>query len=85
MTRFGVSILVLCLAFVGAVSRSFAQGAQAAGSASFNVRQGAVAELKEAQQELDSLAQAMPAERSPASNSKASKNPQPTKNRLSIC
>jgi len=63
MTRFGLSILVLCLAFVGAVSRSSGQGAQAAGSASFNVRQGAVAELKEAQQELVSLAQAMPAEK----------------------
>ena len=63
MTRFGVSILVLCLAFVGAVSRSFGQGAQAAGSASFNVRQGAAAELKEAQQELVSLAQAMPADK----------------------
>jgi uncharacterized damage-inducible protein DinB len=64
------SLAILCIAFAltltaGAPTRSFAQtSSQSTGaSASFNVRQGAVAELKEAQQELVSLAQAMPADK----------------------
>lgn len=64
MTRFGVSGLVLGLTFLGAANCSFAQAPQSTtSSAAYNVRQGAVAELKEAQSELVSLAQAMPPEK----------------------
>lgn len=58
--RIGALVLFLGFSF-GVTSHCFAQ-AQTTG-ASFNVRQGAVAELKEAQSELVSLAQAMPAEK----------------------
>jgi len=60
MSRFGFSVLILSLAFVGAANHSLGQGSQAT-PPSFNVRQAAIAELQEAQQELISLAQAMPA------------------------
>jgi uncharacterized damage-inducible protein DinB len=64
VNRFGVSLAVLGLTFAGAASRSFGQASQSsAASGSYNVRQGAVAELKEAQNELVSLAQAMPQEK----------------------
>ena len=56
------TVLAFTLA-AGAMHRSFGRPAQAAASASFNVRQAAVAELQEAQQELVSLAQATPADK----------------------
>ncbi len=58
-----VYVWVLTLAFLGAASASFGQAPQSGPAAGYNVRQGAVAELKEAQNELVSLAQAMPADK----------------------
>lgn len=63
MTRLGALVLVLGITSFGAISQCFGQAAQSAAGSPFNVRQGAVAELKEAQSELVSLAQAMPAEK----------------------
>ena len=63
MKKVGLSVFVLALGLTGVASRAFAQGSQSAGAASFNIRLGAVAELKEAQNELVSLAQAMPADK----------------------
>lgn len=63
MNRLVLSALVLALAFVGAAKPSFGQAAQSPAAAPFNLRQAAVAELQEAQQELVSLAQAMPADK----------------------
>ena len=59
----GLSVLVLILGLASYGPLSFGQAAQSAISAAFNVRQAAVAELQQAQQELVSLAQAMPAEK----------------------
>jgi len=62
MARFGFLVLILSLTFVGAANHSLGQAAPAA-APSFNVRQASVAELQEAQQELVSLAQVMPADK----------------------
>jgi uncharacterized damage-inducible protein DinB len=63
MTRLGAFILLLGFTSFGGTSQRFAQASQSAAGTSFNVRQGAVAELKEAQSELVSLARAMPADK----------------------
>lgn len=60
MNKLTYSCLALMLAIASAAARSTAQSTP---SASFNVRQAAVAQLKEAQKELVSLAQAMPQEK----------------------
>jgi uncharacterized damage-inducible protein DinB len=62
MPRFGFSVLIFSLTFAGAANHSLGQAPQAS-AASFNVRQAAVAELQEAQQELVSLAQVVPADK----------------------
>ena len=58
-----LSVLALVLTVTASAPRAFGQAAQSAASAPFNVRLAAVAELQEAQQELVSLAQAMPADK----------------------
>ncbi|HXX44914.1 MAG TPA: DinB family protein [Candidatus Acidoferrales bacterium] len=63
MKNVGVPVLALALGLTSVASRAFAQASQSAGAASFNIRLGAVAELKEAENELVSLAQAMPADK----------------------
>ena len=63
MKGFCFSILALVLTMTAITSCAWGQAAQSSASASFNLRQAAVAELQEAQQELLSLAQAMPAEK----------------------
>ena len=63
MSRLTIAALVLATVLAAGSGSAFAQAAQSAANASFNVRQAAVAELKEAQQELVSLAQAMPADK----------------------
>jgi len=61
MKRSCLSLLSLAVLLMAAAVSAFGQAAPPA--ASFNVRQVAVAELQEAQQELVSLAQAMPADK----------------------
>jgi uncharacterized damage-inducible protein DinB len=57
-------LIVFCLALILAVASSAPRSnAQATATASFNVRQAAVEELKEAQKEIVSLAQVMPQEK----------------------
>jgi uncharacterized damage-inducible protein DinB len=58
------AVIAIAVVLIGGVPSAFAQATQSAEkSATFGARQGAVAELKEAQQELVSLAQAMPADK----------------------
>ncbi len=64
MKRLSLSILVLALCMAGSAGRAFGQAAQSTDkAATYNARQSAIAELKEAQQELVSLAEAMPPEK----------------------
>jgi uncharacterized damage-inducible protein DinB len=59
----GIYLWVLGLTFLGAANSLSGQAPQSGPAAGYNVRQGAVAELKEAQTEFVSLAQAMPADK----------------------